>query len=155
MADFYFVDTSALGKRYIMETGSSWLRNLLNPATGNNVVIVRTTAVEMVAAISRRERGGTLTSSNAAAARADFRADLANEYQVVELTDTLANLAMLKSEQHGLRGFDAIQLAAALEVNTLRTTLGMPPVILLSSDTELNSAAMAEGLALDDPNLHP
>lgn len=56
MADFCFVDTSALGKRYIMETGSLWLRSLLAPATGNKVVIVRTTVVEMIAAISRRER---------------------------------------------------------------------------------------------------
>ena len=60
MAGFFFVDTSALGKRYIAETGSIWLRSLLNPATGNKVVIARTTAVEMIAAISRRERGGTL-----------------------------------------------------------------------------------------------
>ncbi len=41
MADFYFVDTSALGKRYIVETGSVWMRTLLNPATGNQIIIVR------------------------------------------------------------------------------------------------------------------
>jgi predicted nucleic acid-binding protein len=155
VADFYFVDTSALAKRYILETGSAWLRGLINQTTGNKVFIVRTTAIEMIAAISRREIGGSLNSADAAAARLVFRADLASEYQVVELSATLANLAMHLAERHGLRGYDAIQLAAALEVNTLRTSFGSPPITLLSSDTELNTAAKAEGLACDDPNAHP
>ena len=155
MADFYFVDTGALAKRYILETGSAWLRGLLNPTTGNKVFIIRTTAIEMIAAVSRREISGSLSSTDAAAARSDFRADLAIEYQVVELSVTLANLAMQLAERHGLRGYDAIQLAASLEVNSFRTSHGAPPITLLSSDMELNTAATTEGLACDDPNAHP
>ena len=30
----YFVEASALAKRYIAETGSMWLRALLDPSTG-------------------------------------------------------------------------------------------------------------------------
>jgi hypothetical protein len=32
---------------------------------------------------------------------------------------------------------------------------GLPAVICMSADTELNAAAMAEGLTIDDPNTHP
>jgi hypothetical protein len=100
----YFVDTSALGKRYVAETGSAWLRSLIEPATGCTVYIVGTTPVEMIAAITRRERGGSLTPADAVTARTAFRTDLANEYQVVALTESLAEHAMLAAEKHGLRG---------------------------------------------------
>lgn len=73
----YFVDSSALGKRYIAETGSAWLRGLLDPASGCTVYVVRTTAVEIIAAISRRERGGSLTPTHGVTARSTFRTDLA------------------------------------------------------------------------------
>jgi uncharacterized protein len=79
VANFYFVDASALGKRYFMETGSVWISGLLNPAVGHTAAIVRTTTVEMIAAISRRERGGSLTPADAASARTEFRSDLAKE----------------------------------------------------------------------------
>jgi uncharacterized protein len=108
----------------------------------------------MIAAITRRERGGSLTPADASAARADFRADLANEYQVVEMSPALANQAMALAEEHGLRGYDAIQLAAALEVNVVRLGEGLPPVILLSADAELNAAAATAGLIVDNPNEH-
>ena len=56
----------------------------------------------------------------------------------------------------GLVGeLDAVQLAAALEINTQRIQAGLPPVTLLSADAELNAAALAEGLAVDNPNDHP
>ena len=119
------------------------------------VFVARVTAVEIIAAITRRERGGSLTSTDATVARAAFRTDLANEYQVVEVTEMLVNQAMLVAETHGLRGYDAVQLAAALEVNTLRVVSGLPPLTLVSADTELNAAAIAAGLTIADPNVHP
>ena len=54
----YFADSSALAKRYVAEVGTVWLRSLLDPATGAVVVIARITAVELIAALTRRERGG-------------------------------------------------------------------------------------------------
>ena len=57
----YFVETSALAQRYIAETGSIWLRSLLDPSTDCSIYVVRVTAVEISAALTRRERGGTLT----------------------------------------------------------------------------------------------
>ena len=49
----YFVESSALAKRYIAETGSVWLRTLLDPSTGCSIYVVRVTAVEIIAAITR------------------------------------------------------------------------------------------------------
>jgi predicted nucleic acid-binding protein len=150
-----FVDTSALVKRYVNEIGSSWLRNLLDPATGAETFLVRITMVELIAAVTRRERGGALTPAAAATARAAFRADVAVEYQVVEVTEALLERATALAEARGLRAYDAVQLAAALEVNALCIGSGLPALLFASADTELNAAAMLEGLAAEDPNAHP
>jgi predicted nucleic acid-binding protein len=109
----------------------------------------------MIAAITRRERGTSLTPADANKARTDFRSDLSADYQVIELSESLAERAMDLAEKHGVRGFDAIQLAAVLEVNSLRIAGGLTAIILLSSDSELNAAASAEGVVVDDPNAHP
>ena len=151
----YFVETSALAKRYIAETGSAWLRTLLDPSTGCSIYIVRVTAVEIIAALTRRKRGRTLAPTDATAARQAFRHDLTTTYQIIEVTPALANRAMLLAEQYGLRGYDAIQLAAGLEVHVRYLAAGLPAVTFISADTELNAAAMAEGLIIEDPNTHP
>ena len=82
-------------------------------------------------------------------------ADLAYDYQIVEVTDALVNTAMTLAERHSLRGYDAVQLAAALELQTALTASGLPALTLVSADAELNTAATAEGLTIEDPNLYP
>ena len=86
MAAAYFADTSALCKRHVLETGSIWLRGIVDPSTGCHVIVVRTTSVEMIAAITRRERGGSITPNDAHKARTDFRSDLAADFQVIEVS---------------------------------------------------------------------
>ncbi len=103
----YFADSSALAKRYVLEAGTAWLKALLDPATGNVVVIARITAAERIAAFTRWERGGSVTPAGAATAGSDFRTDLATEAQVMEVTEARVDQAMLLAETCGLRGYDA------------------------------------------------
>ena len=56
---------------------------------------------------------------------------------------------------HALRAYDAVQLAVALEVNRIYQAAGSSPVTLVSADRDLNDAATAEGLTVENPNLHP
>jgi predicted nucleic acid-binding protein len=150
----YFFDSSALAKRYVTETGTAWVQALTDPAAGHGVYVARITLVELVSAIARRRRNGDLTPSAASAALIDVRADFATDYQVIEITAALITRAEALAEQHALRGYDAVQLAAALEVNAAYIAAGQPPVILISADLDLNAAAAAEGLSVDDPNMH-
>jgi hypothetical protein len=150
----YFFDSSALAKRYVTETGTAWVQSLTDPATGNGVYVARITLVELVSAISRRKRNGDLTPAAAAAALYDVRADFASDYQVIEVTAALIAQAETLAEKHTLRGYDAVQLAAAIQVNAAYGVAGQPAVTLISADLELNGAAAAEGLGVDDPNTH-
>jgi hypothetical protein len=49
---------------------------------------------------------------------------------------------------HSLRGYDAVQLASALEVENELTSLNLPNLIFVSADNELNNAAKSEGLTV-------
>ena len=149
----FFCDSSAIVKRYVAETGSAWLTAITNPKV-NRVYISRITFVEVISAITRRERGGHLSSADADAARLTFEGDYLNEFQKVEISESLIAEAVKLAKKHALRGYDAVQLAAALETESERVAMGLPSSTLLSADNELNTAAIAEGLTVDDPNNH-
>jgi predicted nucleic acid-binding protein len=150
----YYFDTSALVKRYVAEVGSGWVTDLLDPANANAINMVSLTTVEVVASIARRERGGALAPNLATSALTHFRAALSGQYIVAEALPALISSAISLAERHGLRGSDAIQLAAALQIAARCAAQG-EVLTLISADGELNAAAVAEGLAFDDPNLHP
>lgn len=150
----YFFDSSALAKRYVAETGTTWVQSLADHATGNSLYVARVTLVELVSAITRRQRNGDLTTAAATATISDIQADFVSDYQVIEVTATLVAAASALAEKHALRGYDAVQLAAALEVNAAYVSAGQPPVTIISADLDLNTAGVAEGLNVDDPNTH-
>ena len=67
-----FMDSSAVVKRYVQETGSRWISGLFTATPADEITIVALTGVEVVAAITRRVRGGTLTPADAASSCALF-----------------------------------------------------------------------------------
>jgi predicted nucleic acid-binding protein len=79
---------------------------------------------------------------------------LVQRFRVVELTPALFDDAMLTARKHRLRAYDAVQLTVALDVHRLQAAVGLGPVTLVSADRDLNTAAQAEGLPVDDPNTH-
>lgn len=91
----------------------------------------------------------------AATAISTFRSDFQTTYTVLSLTTQLLEEAMNLAELHRLRGYDATQLAVALDLEMAMTADGLGPLTLISADVELNQAARAEGLLIDDPNQHP
>ena len=154
MAAFFF-DSSALVKYYIRETGTTWVRGLVDTLPTNEIFIAQVTGVEIIAAITRRLRAGATAPADAAQAISAFRNDLQLRYEVAALSASLIEEAMNLAELHGLRGYDAIQLATAIRIEAGMTASGIGPLTLISADLELNQAAQAEGLLTDDPNQHP
>ena len=146
----FFLDTSTVLKRYVQETGTAWVQALAAPTVRHSLFVVRITLAETVAAITRRERDGSIAPQDAATAVADFQLDFAHQYRVVEVSAGLVAQAATLARRHALRGYDAVQLAAALEIHATDSSL-----TLLSADAELNTAATAEGLSVEDPNSHP
>ncbi len=94
---------------------------------------------------------GSLTQAEVGAAIREFRREFRYVYKLVAVSPNLLTRAMALAQSHGLRGHDAVQLAAALRVQSKRRR----PIVLISADSELNQAALHEGLLVDDPNNHP
>jgi uncharacterized protein len=154
VAAAYYVDSSGLVKRYVREGGTGWVRRLTRRNPSTVIYIARIAAVEVTSAVARRRKGKTLTSAKASSILRRFRQHLAGRYTVVEITPALFNEAMRLANTYALRAYDAVQLAAALEINHNEQDAGFAPVTLISADHALNVAALAEGLSVDDPNLH-
>lgn len=150
----YTLDTSAVVKRYVSETGSVWINILCDPGSGNSLHIARITAVEVVSALARRHRKGDIDQTNFDTVVARFQFDLRTQYEVVEIGPSLVDEAMRFAMTHALRGYDAIQLAALSSVHETLSQNGLPLPTLIAADHDLLAAASAEGFAVDDPNNH-
>ncbi|MCL1469096.1 type II toxin-antitoxin system VapC family toxin [Argonema antarcticum] len=151
----YFLDSSALVKRYISEIGSAWVLGLFDPTLKNEGFIAAITGVEIIAAITRRSSSGSISITDATLIRNQFKTDFQKDYQIIEITETIINSGMVLSETYGLRGYDAIQLAAGRAVNSLCIANGLPPIVFVSADNELNAAVVSEGLMIENPNNYP
>lgn len=146
------LDSSALVKAYVAERGTRWVQQLLPAADYLGIAAI--TRVEVMSAITRREHRRTLTPVEAARARADFWRDLP-VFESIPITEAILDQAMNLVEAHGLRGYDAVQLAAALAIDGQRQGTDLDPVVFVSADQDLNAVARAEGLGTEDPNAHP
>ncbi|OBQ09677.1 MAG: nucleic acid-binding protein [Anabaena sp. LE011-02] len=151
----YFIDSSALVKLYVNEIGSAWVLSLFDPNLKNEVFIAAITGVEIIAAITRRSRSRSISMTDATLIRNQFKKELQKNYQIVEITESIINSGMALSEIYGLRGYDAIQLAAGRAVNTICIANGLAPITFVSADKELNAAVVSEGLMIENPNNYP
>ncbi len=153
--ELYFLDTSALVKRYVTETGTPWVNALFEPPLGNVFYLARIAAVELTAALARRCKGGGLPLADATKALNRFHAEMHSRLLVIEITPLLLDEAERLAEKHALRAYDAVQLAALFAMEQNRKQFSLPPLTLLSADAELIASAKAEGFAVTNPNLHP
>jgi len=100
-------------------------------------------------------RGGFLTLADGTLAFAKLLHDINDEYVLVEINSGVLQDADNLVKRHFLRGYDAVQLASALRTNQENVSFGLPPIIFVSADNDLNNAALAEGLAVENPNNYP
>lgn len=109
----------------------------------------------MAAAFAQKQR----TTSGLSLAERDqsFRLFISHcdqEYTFLAVTRLVINQAALLTQNYKLRGYDAVQLAAALVANQLAQQVGETGVLFISADSDLLLAAQAEGLSTDNPNAH-
>ena len=83
-----------------------------------------------------------------------FREDWVTLYSRVAVDDALISDAMYLIQRHALRGYDAVHLAASLELHNFRQQLQLPTLTFVSADAEQLEAAKAEGLLTENPNLY-
>jgi uncharacterized protein len=148
----FFVDTSALAKRYLTESGTRWVRGWTRPSAGHEIILSDLALVEMFSVLARHERMGLLSTGRATRLRSAFVRHLKTEYISLEIDRTLLHTARRLVSKHSLRTLDAIQLASALKIVAIAPH---KPIMFISADNNLLSAATAEGFNVDNPNNYP
>lgn len=151
----YYVDSSALVKRYVAETGSSWVQGLCDPTASHVIVLAHIGLVEIAAALAIKTRQGVLPISVRDGLLRDLQYDGRDQYWLIDVDQEIIVRAIELTRRQKLRGYDAVHLACALFLQETLLRHNLPPPILLSADQELLAAAQAEGLTTDDPNAHP
>lgn len=155
MSHYYF-DASALVKRYLHETGTRWVHGLTDPKAGNTIVIAQVTQVEMAAAFASRHRApGGISRTMRDRIIQLLRNHCVLEYRLIPLNPGLIRQAVDLTQRHRLRGYDAVQLATALDANRTLNSIDGFTLTFVAADNDLLAAAQAEGLLADNPNLHP
>ncbi len=151
----YFFESSAMVKRFASERGGKFVLDLLRPSARNRFYAARIAEVEVCAALVRRQRDKTLPADQAAKGLRRLRRDFPRRFTHTAIGEIVIVEALRLVETYGLRGYDAVQLSAAIQANGERLSQGMAALILVSADTEINNAAQAEGLTIENPNNHP
>jgi len=149
------MDSSALVKRYVSETGSAWMQQIVDPEMGNLLFVARITWVETRSAFARRQLEGSLTPVDVAELVELLRFDFNNQYSVIELDSTLVETAGQLVSQYPLKSYDAVQLASALQLQSIFAMTPSTQLIFLTADGRLLSVAQSIGLLTDNPNHHP
>ena len=134
-----YVDTSTLIKLIIDEDGSDRADMIWQSA--DQVAAASLILVEASAALASASRLGRLTKARHLTAKTELGA-LYDELHVATITDQLVVEAAELTEAEGLRGYDAVHLAAALMIGA---------TILTSADTALCEAAARRGLHTANP----
>jgi len=148
---YNFLDTSALGKHYHVETGTPTVDRLLGVA-GDVHTISRFTVVEMHSVFAKKVRTGVLTLSEFHQLIRRFRSDVAaRRVSVIRLRIAHFQLAEELLRRHGpirnLRSLDALQLAVAIRFNSVN------PLQFVCADQPLCAIAALEGLNVMNPEM--
>jgi hypothetical protein len=153
MATLY-LDTSALVKRYVAEVGSAWVRQLVARPVQQVLYTTMLTEVEVRSALQRLVRERRVDAAQAGRLTQRLLQHCLHRYQLLRITRPIVTQAGLLLERHPLRAYDAVQLACALAVRQRLHQRGLPPPLLVAADTTLLTAAVAEGLVVDNPLHH-
>lgn len=148
----YFLDTSALVKRYLTERGSPYVRRLFQ---GVGAIFYQTflTPLEITSALYRRHRTGQISNDELSFLLKSYAIHSHEEYLLLSYSESVIGTAGALLARHPLRTLDAVQLASVLQ---LRENLppDAPSVILLSADERLIDAARQEHLQAENPEQH-
>lgn len=131
-----YFDTSAVVPLIINEPSTERCNRLWNESS--RVMSVRLLYPEARAALAKAQRTGRITRAQLVSAVDELDSIMA-EVDHIEVTATLATVAGGLAQEHGLRGDDAVHLAA---VNAVADG----DLVLVTGDADLAAAAIALGV---------
>ena len=138
----YYVDTSALVKRYHVEPGSQRVDQLFGDPTAI-FLTANITLTEITSALDRKVQEGLLTRDALNMVLAAIARDLLEDFWIIEIE----RVHILRSQElilrHHLRTLDALHLAVLLSLQDLA------PVLVSADQKQLEAAKLERFVVLD------
>lgn len=147
----YFLDTSAVVKRYVQEPGTEWILALCEPDAGHELLVASVAEVELCAALARKVREQALDPQTALELHRWYRRDCAGQYLVRILDPAVIASAIRLVRAHPLRAYDAVQLASCVEAGVARGALDA--ITFVTADERLGDAARSEKIPVAMPGV--
>ena len=145
--DNVYLDTSALVKLYIQETGTAQVLAAVEAAESAHVIVTDVSRVESRSAVRRRERASDVSGTEANQILKQIERDVSSFFLVQPTSSAVLEEALRLIDRHPLRAYDALQLAGCLVVRD-----SLPgPVTFVCADAQLCQAAKQEGLTTLNP----
>lgn len=135
----YYLDASALVKRYISEPGSDAVTDAVREAIAIGTVVI--SRAEVAAALAKASRVGLLAREQSEAMIHLFFGEWPSLMRI-QVSEALVERASFLAWKYGLRGYDSVQLAAAV----LWQEAVAAPLAMMTFDRHLWATAQQEGL---------
>lgn len=139
----YFFDTSALVKRYHIESGSEKVNEIFDNSDGI-FVITSLTVTEFVSAFVRKLYEGVISEDDFRLCLSEFAKDIISLFWIIDLERSHINKSISLIIKHNLRTLDSLQLSVFLDLSSLTP-------IMVTSDEALFNAVIKENFSVIKP----
>jgi len=151
----YYLDASAVVKRYADEPGGAWVRQITDPPARNTILLAEITLAEVAAALAAKHRAPQgITQQERDRALSRFLQDCDEHFLLLPIDRAMIDRAVELTQNHRLRGYDAVQLATALVASETLKSQNLSPPVFVAADDDLLAAAKAGGLPAGNPLDH-
>lgn len=151
MASF-FLDGSAVAKRYVPETGSALVDFIFDNVPEHRILLLNVGVAEVVSVLVRKKNAGALSIADYNQAIAELGSEIiwSAGMSLLAFGSAVVIDAIAFIITHSINATDAIVLRVALDVAKHLRNQG-DDLVLVASDQRLLRAAQAEGLVTFNP----
>lgn len=147
----FYLETSALVKRYKAEKGSEVVDLLFDRKSDDGRLVTSFLAViEVTGMAVRLRKNGTLTDRGLSELLARFTEDPLQVVELFPVNQFIMGQAVRMAEKHGLRAADSIHLATMAELDRTAKAAGVK-LLAVAVDRAVREAAEGEGIVVLNP----
>lgn len=150
--NYFWLDASALAKRYVPEKGTALMNHLFSRTSPPDLVCLLEGIGEVISILVRRHNSGSLSQSVYRQVLSDLHSEISNPQEIEKIHPTTFQVPVSWDliEKHSINSTDAVILKCALDEAAELRTDG-DDLVLVSADSRLVRAAKAEGLLTFNP----
>jgi predicted nucleic acid-binding protein len=151
VANSFYLDASALAKRYLLEKGTAQVN--VDTVRPERIYVLNVGAGEVVSIFVRKRNAGKLPLADFRDAMLNFNAEIARAVDVKKMpvSNRLALSTFPLIDAHSINSTDAITLKSALAIARKLRVAGDDPVLVASDQRLLRAAQQMEGLVTFNP----